>query len=103
MTPGFDVPLEQVVRRVCAEMEWLVPSDQAAVELAIMYAKWLDRRWADDALPAGTAIRDIGGRLEKVLIELGGTPTARIGLFGGKAVTSGKLADLRAKRTAAAS
>src|SRR6266702_3873661 len=93
---GFAVSMEAAVRACCSDMNWLRPSDNAAVELAIKYAKWLD------GVPkADYVAKDIGQRLEKILIELGGTPATRLKMFGDAAAPNGRLAELRKARRGA--
>jgi hypothetical protein len=87
--------LEDTVRSAVQDMDWLRPSDQPAVELALKYAKWLD-----GCIQADYVAKDVGQRFEKVLIELGLTPKARIALVGKESTVTGRLAELRKKREA---
>jgi hypothetical protein len=93
---GFAISMEAAVRACCADMNWLRPSDNAAVELAIKYAKWLDLMPKPDYVA-----KDIGNRLERILIELGGTPSARLKMFGEGQQVNGRLAELRRARKGA--
>lgn len=73
----------------------LEAADMAAVHLALAYADAIDASQERDR-----ALADLGPKLLQALTALGATPAARNGITKGGA-QSGRLAELRAKRTAA--
>lgn len=87
--------LVRAVRAAVAEMPWLGPSDQAVVELALTYARRIDRALA---LPGGedaTKALYLGPHLLAALRALGGAPLERRELGPAERV-GGRLAELRA-------
>lgn len=85
-----DLLLPQV-RHTIAQLE-LRPEDSAAATLAERYAA------AIDADPE--QLRDLGPKLLACLVELGATPRARATSGKGGASGGGRLAQLRAARSA---
>lgn len=86
--------LTDAVLESVAAMEWLAPTDQAAVELAVRQAKVIDAASPDDR---ASITRMVGAHLLDTLRCLGGTPAERRSL-GAKEVTGGRLGELRAAR-----
>jgi len=91
-------PLEVEVCKAVAEMPWIELSDQAAVELACRYARWIEMAAHTNL---GRAAEQIGPRLEAVLVELGATPASRLKITGTQKQVNGRLAELRQARRGA--
>ena len=83
------------VEAAVAEMDWLAPTDQAAVDLALTYAARIDEALATGEGQEVTKALYLGPHLLNTLRQLGGTPGDRALLSGDKA-PEGKLAQLRA-------
>jgi hypothetical protein len=77
-----------VVREATDAMDWLEPSDQAVVEVALRYARAIEE--ADDVKTMGW----IGPHLINALRLLGGAPAERKSMGSGRPV-NGRLAELR--------
>ncbi len=92
------VNLEQEVIKSVADMQWIEPSDGAAIALACRYARWIEIATCTNL---GRAVEQIGPRLEAVLIELGATPAARLKIAGGRTPVNSRLAELREARRGA--
>ena len=79
-------------------MPWLAPSDKAAIDLALTYARRID-----EALDAGgedtTKALYLGPHLLNTLRALGGTPAERKAL-GTEVSVGSKLAELRGIQSA---
>ena len=92
-------PMQDSVRRSIKAAHWLQPSDQAAVDLALTYAKRID-----EALEFGDGYEQtktlyLGPHLLNTLRALGCTPAERKSLDVAAEV-KGKLGELRALRGA---
>lgn len=87
--------LTSSVEAAVAEMDWLAPTDQAAVDLALTYAARIDEALATGEGQEVTKALYLGPHLLNTLRQLGGTPGDRALLSGDKA-PEGKLAQLRA-------
>ena len=86
--------LEESVKQAVGEMSWLAPTDQAAVDLALTYARRID-----EALEYGEGVEVtkalyLGPHLLNTLRALGGAPAERKALHA-EEVVGGKLAQLR--------
>lgn len=87
--------LSETVQQSVGAMPWLKPSDAAAVDLALTYARTID-----EVLENGTALEQtkalyLGPHLLNTLRALGGAPADRKAL-GEEEAVGGKLAQLRA-------
>ena len=76
-------------------MTWLHPSDRAAVDLAVAYARRIDLALAEGDGPEVTKALYLGPHLLNTLRALGGAPAERRN-FQVEEVVGGKLAQLRA-------
>ena len=90
-------PMSESVEQAVKAATWLKPTDRAAVDLALVYAKRID-----DALEFGDGYEQnkalyLGPHLLNTLRALGCTPAERKALDVGGEVKS-KLAELRALR-----
>ena len=85
------------VTRAVAAMYWLTDADQAAVDLAMNYARQIDAavRSGDPSEARYTAGK-IGPHLTGLLKQLGGTPEGRKALAVEEKRVKGRLAELRA-------
>jgi len=87
------------VRKSVKAMHWLSESDQAAVDLAIRYAKQIEQAAsAGDEAHAAKMIGWVGPQLLNTLRSLGGTPADRKAL-GAERQTKSRLAEIRALRS----
>ena len=87
--------LEVSVKGAVTAMTWLHPSDRAAVDLALAYARRIDAALTEGDGPEVTKALYLGPHLLNTLRALGGAPVERQNLHVEEAV-SGKLAQLRA-------
>jgi hypothetical protein len=86
--------LRASVEASVAEMSWLTPTDQAAVDLALTYADRIDDALATESGSEVTKALYLGPHLLNTLRALGGAPAERKALNAEEAV-GGKLAQLR--------
>jgi hypothetical protein len=89
------------VQTAVEQMHWLAPTDRAAVDLALTYAKRIDEALEYGEGQEVTKALYLGPHLLNTLRALGGTPAERKALVGEEAVV-GKLAALRAVRATSA-
>jgi len=82
------------VRASVDAMSWLKPSDQAAVDLALTYARRIDEALALADGQEVTKALYLGPHLLNTLRALGGAPAERKAL-GSEEAVGGKLAQLR--------
>ncbi|ATL65131.1 terminase small subunit [Nocardia terpenica] len=68
--------LPESVAAAVAEMDWLTPADQAAVDLALRYAMQIEAGISRGGQDATRALY-LGPHLLRTLAELGGTPGGR--------------------------
>ena len=87
--------LTESVESAVAGMDWLKPTDRAAVDLALTYAARIDEALATGEGQEVTKALYLGPHLLNTLRALGGTPAERAVLASDKA-PEGKLAQLRA-------
>ena len=87
--------LETSVKGAVKAMTWLRPSDRAAVELALAYARRIDGALVDGDGQEVTRALYLGPHLLNTLRALGGAPAERQTLAV-EEVVGGKLAQLRA-------
>lgn len=86
--------MEMACIKAFEDMPWLKESDEVMKRLVIKYARLMDG-------PEGAYMTfRLGPHLLEALKQMAATPTARFSLFGNEKSTSGKLAELRAKREA---
>lgn len=80
---GYRMPLVDSVRAGLRELGDLDPRDQAAADLAVLYAKGIDEPfdWGDKQRDP---LAELGPKLLQVLVQLGLTPAARKGIVGDK-------------------
>lgn len=90
--------LESSVRKSIEGMPWLGPSDNAAIELAAIYAARIDEAvdTGDNAL--ATKALYLGPHLLNTLRELGGTPKERAALTAGTSQEVDPIDELKRKR-----
>ena len=88
------------VTRAVAAMHWLTDADQAAVDLAMTYARRIDDAVREDPEQARYAAGKLGPHLAGLLKSLGGTPEGRRALSVETRQVAGRLAELRAVRDA---
>lgn len=102
--PPLEVPvvaaegLRGSVEGSVAQMSWLKPTDQAAVDLALAYAGRIDEALASGDGVEVTKALYLGPHLLNTLRALGGAPAERKAL-GAEEAVGGKLAQLRAVRS----
>ena len=93
-----DTTLAASVARAVARMDWLKPTDQPTVDLAMRYAHQIDA-----ALECGgqeaTKGMHLGPHLLRTLDTLGATPGGRKAIETGDGSPVSKLGKLRAART----
>ena len=87
--------LEASVKAAVKAMTWLRPSDRAAAELALAYARQIDAATAGGERQDITKTLYLGPHLLNTLRALGGTPVERQ-VLAAEEVVGGKLAQLRA-------
>ena len=87
--------LEVSVKGAVKAMTWLRPSDRAAVDLALAYARRIDLALSEGDGPEVTKALYLGPHLLNTLRALGGAPAERANLHV-EEVIGGKLAQLRA-------
>lgn len=90
--------LEASVRKSVESMPWLEPSDNAAIELAAIYAARIDEAvdTGDNAL--ATKALYLGPHLLNTLRALGGTPEERKALTSGTTQEVDPIDELKRKR-----
>ena len=88
-------PLTASVETAVAGMVWLKPTDRAAVDLALTYARRIDEALLEGEGQEVTKALYLGPHLLNSLRALGGTPGDRKNLVV-EEVVGGKLAQLRA-------
>lgn len=90
--------LEASVRKSVERMPWLAPSDDAAIELAAIYAARIDEAvdTGDNAL--ATKALYLGPHLLNTLRALGGTPEERKALTSGEGKEVDPIDELKKKR-----
>ncbi len=86
--------LEKSVTAAVKAMTWLRPSDRAAVDLAVAYARRIDLALKEGDGPEVTKALYLGPHLLNTLRALGGAPAERRN-FQVEEVIGGKLAQLR--------
>lgn len=89
------ITLRQSVEGAVASMTWLKPSDQAVVDIALVYADRIDGALAKESGPNVTKALYLGPHLLNAIRALGGAPAERKAL-GAEEPVNGKLAQLRA-------
>ena len=87
--------LEASVKAAVRAMSWLEPSDRAAADLAVAYARRIDAALTDGEGQEITKALYLGPHLLNTLRALGGTPAERQ-LLAVEEVVGGRLAQLRA-------
>lgn len=97
---GISLTLEGAVRASVAGMPWIEDTDQAAVQLALVYAQRIDAVIESGEGQEVTKALYLGPHLLHTLRALGGTPAERRELAGGR-VVGGKLQQLRSVSTPA--
>ena len=84
------------VTRAVAAMHWLTDADQAAVDLALTYARQIDGAAKESPDQARYLAVKLGPHLTGLLKQLGGTPEGRKALEVEESRVKGRLAELRA-------
>jgi hypothetical protein len=92
-TSGVAGDLEAACNVAFAEMNWLRSSDEIVKQLIRTYAKLID------GPEGGYMATKMGPHMLDALKQIGATPYTRMMLFGAEKTVSGKLAELREKRT----